>query len=622
MSTFTPFRLFTPSPILGYGYNIDEFWNAVDDQPAAIIVDAGSTDPGPYMLGTGKTLCSRQSYVRDLTPILEACATRGIKFIVSSAGGAGTNAQVDFTIDIITDIAKQRSWSFKLATIKFDDKREQIQSRERAGQIKPCSSAPPLAAGAVQRATTIVAQMGAEPFMQVLQDNTVDIIVAARSYDPAPFAAFCMVRGVEESTAWHVGKIIECGGLCAVPKGRSIVATMHKDFFELTPTDPTQRCTPVSVAAHTLYEKTRPDQLPGPGGVLHLDACTYSVNPDNRTVRVRGSRFVKSTQYEIKLEGAEHVGYRTVYIGGVRDPILIKGINEFLSTVRRTTLEAFPDLGAKDGPQLLFHVYGKNAVMGPLESASNSAYEIGVLGEVVAKSQDLADAIAGFSRTALLHGSYEDQLATGGNIASPLTPLEVSLGAVFYFSLYHLMRIENPTALFPIRTMQIGPGKSNFAVQVLQQKPRPPRRTATLQAAREPDKPASRDQKDAKDWAMHAGPVTIQKLASVVRSKNSGPFEITLDILFATRTAFDRAQRSDALTAERLRALYRLESPSDIITIMFYRPALAWKCTFKRPWPQGSIGERDTFGAQMHAPLLSLALPKDPLIGDSLRASP
>jgi hypothetical protein len=39
---------------------------------------------------------------------------------------------------------------------------------------------------------------------------------------------------------------------------------------------------------------------------------------------------------------------------------------------------------------------------------------------------------------------------------------------------------------------------------------------------------------------------------------------------------------------------------------MFFEPALAWKCTFKRPWPQGSIGERDTFGAQMHAPLLSI----------------
>lgn len=54
-----------------------------------------------------------------------------------------------------------------------------------------------------------------------------------------------------------------------------------------------------------------------------------------------------------------------------------------------------------------------------------------------------------------------------------------------------------------------------------------------------------------------------------------------------------------------IQELYQLK-PDDIIVLMFFEPALAWKCTFKRPWPQGSIGERDTFGAQMHAPLLSI----------------
>lgn len=67
-----------------------------------------------------------------------------------------------------------------------------------------------------------------------------------------------------------MGKIMECGALCALPKGKTIVATMHQDSFDLTPVSPLERCTPTSVAAHTFYEKTRPDQLPGPGGILHL----------------------------------------------------------------------------------------------------------------------------------------------------------------------------------------------------------------------------------------------------------------------------------------------------------------------------------------------------------------
>ena len=108
------------------------------------------------------------------------------------------------------------------------------------------------------------------------------------------------------------------------------------------------------------------------------------------------------------------------------------------------------------------------------------------------------------------------------------------------------------------------------------------------------------------------GPASIKDLASVVRSKNSGPFEITLDILFASRAAYERAKVSRALTAEVIRELYQLKSPDDIIVLMFFEPALAWKCTFKRPWPQGSIGERDTFGAQMHAPLLSIMIDEMP----------
>jgi hypothetical protein len=135
---------------------------------------------------------------------------------------------------------------------------------------------------------------------------------------------------------------------------------------------------------------------------------------------------------------------------------LIDGIDTFLETVKRTTKDAFPDFETPDGPQLIFHIYGKNAVMGPMETELSSPHELGVMGEVVASSQEVADAVAGFSRTVLLHGSYEGQLATGGNVASPLTPLETALGPVFKFSLYHLMEIHDPTELFPISTAIVG----------------------------------------------------------------------------------------------------------------------------------------------------------------------
>ena len=42
---------------------------------------------------------------------------------------------------------------------------------------------------------------------------------------------------------------------------------------------------------------------------------------------------------------------------------------------------------------------------------------------------------------------------------------------------------------------------------------------------------------------------------------------------------------------------------------MFFDPARAFKLTLRRNWAQGSVGERDTFGAQQHAPLLDIMIP-------------
>jgi crotonobetainyl-CoA:carnitine CoA-transferase CaiB-like acyl-CoA transferase len=100
-------------------------------------------------------------------------------------------------------------------------------------------------------------------------------------------------------------------------------------------------------------------------------------------------------------------------------------------------------------------------------------------------------------------------------------------------------------------------------------------------------------------------------IARIIRSKNSGPFELTLDVMCDTEEAYARLKAADVLTNETIQRLYHLQS-TDIITNMYFDPALAWKCTFKRPWAQGSVGERDTLGTQQHAPLLRLRIPPIP----------
>lgn len=100
----------------------------------------------------------------------------------------------------------------------------------------------------------------------------------------------------------------------------------------------------------------------------------------------------------------------------------------------------------------------------------------------------------------------------------------------------------------------------------------------------------------------------LKDLAKVIRSKNSGPFEITFDVIFDDPTLYQRVKASDALTPALICKMYGVK-PSDIVAFIFFDPALAFKFTLRRGWAQGSIGERDTFGAQQHAPLLNIDIP-------------
>lgn len=126
-----------------------------------------------------------------------------------------------------------------------------------------------------------------------------------------------------------------------------------------------------------------------------------------------------------------HAGYRAVFIGGIRDPTLIAGIDDFLKKCHAQTVSnCCPELASDpDNYKLIFHVYGKNAVMGSLEPVTAPAHEIGVLGEILAPDQTKAISIAGYSRVAVLHAAYPGQLNTGGNLALPLNPLESPIGA-------------------------------------------------------------------------------------------------------------------------------------------------------------------------------------------------
>ena len=96
----------------------------------------------------------------------------------------------------------------------------------------------------------------------------------------------------------------------------------------------------------------------------------------------------------------------------------------------------------------------------------------------------------------------------------------------------------------------------------------------------------------------------LTDITDVVRSKNSGPYELTLDIMFKT---FERVCAAGAINEELICDLYKI-TPDKIINIIEFKPAKSIKVTIKRPICSGDLGETDVYGAQQHAPLLDIVV--------------
>lgn len=93
-----------------------------------------------------------------------------------------------------------------------------------------------------------------------------------------------------------------------------------------------------------------------------------------------------------------------------------------------------------------------------------------------------------------------------------------------------------------------------------------------------------------------------------LRSKNAGPFEVTLDIVFEDRMVYERVKADGLITREDVAELYEIPV-SDVRVFVYYDPAKAIKATLRRPIHSGGVGDRDVYGAQQYAPLLGIEIP-------------
>ena len=101
--------------------------------------------------------------------------------------------------------------------------------------------------------------------------------------------------------------------------------------------------------------------------------------------------------------------------------------------------------------------------------------------------------------------------------------------------------------------------------------------------------------------------VKLRDIASIIRSKNAGPYELTLDIMFKDFNLYQKIKQAGVVNKDFIGKLYGI-SVDKILDIIEFDPAGAIKITMIRPTVSGNVGDTDIYGAQQHAPLLEATL--------------
>jgi hypothetical protein len=434
----------------------ESYWAAVERGPDAIVADAGSGDIGASYLGSGAEYNPREWEKHDLRLMLLASRRLGVPMIVGSAGGAGTNAAVDRYVEIVEEITAEESLSgFTLARIYSELDREDLGRRADAERIDGLGARDPMTREDVENCPRVVAMAGVEPVLEAL-DRGADVIIAGRSCDDAIFGAVPIHNGHDRGLSLHMGKTIECGPLVATPivMREAIMGIVRDEDFLVEPFHPDQRCTPASVAGHTLYERLNPYELPLPGGTLDLHDVTFDAHTD-RICRVANSRWAPSDQYKVKLEGASFVGHRALFLFGLRDPLSIANIDRMTAAITEEIERNYGGQG-RDSYHLFFHVYGRDAILGVREPTPQiTAHEICVVIEAVSPDKNLAKNIVKLSKYSALRVHYPGKLGTAGGCAM-IADEVLQFGVPLYeWRIDHLLPLDDPLAPFPIELQEI-----------------------------------------------------------------------------------------------------------------------------------------------------------------------
>jgi hypothetical protein len=457
-----PIRIIVPTGSLGAGAVEAEVEYGLSRGAHAIATDAGSTDSGAAYLALGISKNNRGSVRRDLVILMKAAVSARIPLIIGTSGQAGGDRNVDWTRDIVLEVAAELGVTPKIALLYCEQEKAALKARNAAGKIRPLDPAGALEDVSIDACAHIVAVMGPEPYMEALKDGA-DIIIGGRTTDTAVLACFALLKGAPAGPSWHAAKIAECGAQCTAKTGvgAGVLISIDSEGFEVEPLNVSNHCDPHSVSAHMLYENANPFVLVEPGGVLDVTDAGY-VQKDSRTVRVEGSVW-RTGPYTMKLEGASAGRFQTIMLIGIQDPDVLRRIDAFHDAMLATLYERVrKTIGPAAGDfHISLRLYGWNAVTGDKPPPDTPPpREVGVLFVATAETQEMASQIAKACNPYFFHFPI-DRDKELPSYAFAFTPADIDRGPVYEFRLNHVVEVDDPMEL--VRTVWVDLASSGTA---------------------------------------------------------------------------------------------------------------------------------------------------------------
>lgn len=442
-------KVLVPSGVLGLGFSEKALESGLKRNPDIISIDGGSTDSGPFYLGTGTTKYSEEICKKEWRVLMQARHRLNIPLMIGSCGTCGTNSMVDWMFQLTLEIAKDLGQDLKIVRVYCEREKDALLTAFRSNALKPLNPILSISEEEIGSFSNIVALAGAEVFQSAINQGA-DIVLVGRATDTAIISALPLLRQEDKGASWHGAKIAECGAFCSTnPQSGVILLEVDKNGFTVEAMAEDALCSPESVSAHMLYENSNPFILNEPGGSLDVSDAQYqSIN--NRQVRVTGSKWLSDKEYTVKLEAAKLSGFQTVMLATIREKYYVDNVvlwTEKLKELGREKVKS--NLNLKENTfDIDVRIIGRNSALGDQEkSFSKDLVEVGVLVIITARTQKDSSAIASILNPYLLHLPLQENTALP-TFSFPFSPASIDKGELYEFALHHVEVLKDPTEGF------------------------------------------------------------------------------------------------------------------------------------------------------------------------------